>query len=159
MPNGGSDCCLTCNFNKAVQEMGYPHPQDQKEKFIILSHCTLRDVNITIPVWTYSRNNHAYDDTPPLAKTEREEPIGWIYAMGIEGYRRIPWHGKIEPKIYTPSVCTICGRKTDKGITVIHSGMEVGFCTNRHYIDWWKTKHDDPEISSDGHDTPEEYYK
>ena len=59
----------------------------------------------------------------------------------------------------TPCVCVICGRKTEKGITVAHAGEAIGFCTNRHYIDWWKTEHDDPNISSDGLGTPEAFYK
>lgn len=89
-----------------------------------------------------------------------EEPKGWIFASGLyEGYVRIPWHGAMEPEVSTACVCTVCGRKTDKGITVAHNGTEVGFCTNRHYIDWWKTEHEDPTISSEGLDTPEEFYK
>ena len=40
----------------------------------------------------------------------------------------------------------------------MYAGRPIGFCTNRHYIDWWKTEHDDPNISSDGLDTPETFY-
>jgi hypothetical protein len=32
---------------------------------------------------------------------------------------------------------------------------EIGFCTNRHHIDWRKTEHDDPGIPSEDLDTPE----
>lgn len=157
MPNGGPDCCGNCGFNRAVQEMAHPHP-DQRVKFLALSHCTLRDVRITSPFWTYC-NNFRYGKTLP-EPNEMEEPKGWIFASGLyEGYVRIPWHGAMEPEVSTACVCTVCGRKTDKGITVAHNGTEVGFCTNRHYIDWWKTEHEDPTISSEGLDTPEEFYK
>jgi len=52
----------------------------------------------------------------------------------------------------------ICGRKTKRGISVVDEGQSIGFCTNRHYIDWWKIRHDDQNISSEGLATPEEFY-
>ena len=146
MPNGGPDCCGNCGFNKAVQEMAHPHP-DQREKFWALCHCTLRNVHITNPFWTYCGNFY-------YGKIQ-----GWIFASGLyEGYVRIPWHGNIEPQVSGLCVCTICGRTTEKGISVCHEGTRTEFCTNRHYIDWWKTQHDDPEISSDDFEAPEEFY-
>ena len=134
------------------------HPNPDQRKFWALCNCMLRDVKITNPFWTYCRN---FRDGKRLPKpNDSEEPKGWIYASGLyEGYVRIPWHGMMEPEVLTSCVCTVCGRKTDEGITVIHDGTEVGFCTNRHYIDWWKTEHDDPDISSACLDTPEEFYK
>lgn len=76
-----------------------------------------------------------------------------------EGYVRIPWHGDTEPKVSVPCVCHLCGRETQRGISVKEGERELGFCTNRHYIDWWKTLHDDPEITSEHLDTPEEFFK
>ena len=157
MPNGGPDCCGNCGFNKAVQEMAHPHP-DQREKFWALSYCTLRAVKVISPFWTYCHNFRYGKRIPD--PNERVELKGCISASGLyEGYVRIPWHGKVEPDVSTPCACILCGRKTDKGITVIHEAKEIGFCTNRHYIDWWKTVHDEPNISSNGLATPEEFYK
>jgi hypothetical protein len=157
MPNGGPDCCGNCGFNKAVQEMAHPHP-DQREKFWALSHCSLRDVKITNPFWTYCRN---FRYGKPLPKPGEKAAIkGWISSSGLyEGYVRIPWHGQTEPEVSVPCVCAICGRKTPKGITVAHEGMNMGFCTNRHYVDWWKSQHDDVSISSDDLETPEMFFK
>lgn len=157
MPNGGPDCCGNCGHNKAVQEMAHPHP-DQREKFWELSHCSLRDVKILNPFWTYC-HNFRYGKYLP-EPDDVEEARGWIFGSGLyEGYVRIPWNGTTEPCVSVPCECLLCGRKTEKGITVRHEDQELGFCTNRHYIDWWKTVHDDPKISSDGLDRPEEFYK
>jgi len=41
----------------------------------------------------------------------------------------------------------------------LEGDKSAGFCTNRHSIDWWKTGHDDPGSTSEGFDTPEEFYK
>ena len=133
------------------------HPA-QREKFWQLSHCTLRAVNITQPFWTYCQNfGHGEQHSETH---EVEEPKGWIFANGLyEGYLRIPWHGTAEPLVSVPCECLLCGRTTANGIAVRHQDEDVGFCTNRHYIDWWKTVHDDPNISSDGLATPEEFYK
>lgn len=157
MPNGGPDCCGNCGFNKAVQEMGHPHP-DQSDRFWKLSHCTLRNLRIINTFWTYCHNfrygKHLVDGNEDIS------PEGWVYASGLyEGYVRIPWHGDSAPAVSVPCTSSVCGRTTSRGITVPHRGKEIGFCTNRHYIEWWKTIHDDPRISPEGLATPEVFYK
>lgn len=113
---------------------------------------------ITNPFWTYCHNFRSGKHLPEPDETE--EPTGWIFGNGLyEGYVRILWHGTTEPRVSVPCECVSCERKTENGITVRHDDQDIGFCTNRHYIDWWKTVHDDPKISSDGLDTPEEFYK
>jgi hypothetical protein len=156
MPNGGPDCCGACDFNKAVQEMGR-HPEDNK-RFLALSNCTLRDLKITNPFWTYCHSFRWGELLPvPIVK---EEAKGWVFASGLyEGYVRIPWHGMVEPKVSAPCICEICARKTQGGITVVHDGRTIGFCTNRHYIEWWKTMYNDPSLTLDQLATAEEYDK
>jgi hypothetical protein len=100
------------------------------------------------------------DDWKTLAGTSaaKEGKYGAIWGTGLQEqfglYIKIPWHGHEEPKIYVSCVCTVCETKTDDGgIIVIHDGEEVGFCSNRHYIYWWKTKHGDPVLGDIyGHD-------
>jgi hypothetical protein len=160
MPNGGPDNCANCAFNKAVQKMDYPYPfnDDQMKRFYQLSYCTLRDVKITSPFWTYCDNFRSEEELSD--QTKKVKIIGWIFANGLyEGYVRIPWDGNIEPVAYRPCVCLLCGRKTNTGITVTQDSKEIGFCSNRHYIYWWKTKHDDPAIESEYLRSPEELYK
>ena len=159
MPNGGPDCCGKCGFNKAVQELVYPLP-DRREQFWAISHCTLRNLKITDPFWTYCYSFCYTNQLPELDENEFMPPVGWVYASGLyEGYVRIPWHGDSEPVVSVSCMCLICGRTTDTGIKVVHAGQEIGFCTNRHYIDWWKTEHDDPDISSEGLKIPEAFYE
>lgn len=157
MPNGGPDCCGNCSHNRAVQEMAHPHPE-QRELFWQLSYCTLRDVKITNPFWTYCRN-FGYGKHPETRNKE-EHPKGWISASGLyEGYVRIPWDDKNEPQVSVPATCSICGRKTDEGIEINHENKTVGFCTNRHYVQWWKTIHRDESLNTEEFEAPEKRYK
>lgn len=157
MPNGGPDCCGNCSHNRAVQEMAHPHPE-QRERFWQLSRCTLRDVNITNPFWTYC-HNFTYGKHPEQ-RNKNESPIGWISASGLyEGYVRIPWNDRDEPRVSVTTTCAICGRKTDEGIEVDHDGHSFGFCTNRHYVQWWKTLHQDDTLNPEDFESPEERYK
>lgn len=151
MPNGGSDCCGNCLHNRAVQEGEHPNWAARENR----AQCTLRHLDITNPFWTYCGN---WDDGH-RSGTVPTEPAGWVYSRSLyEGYQRIPWHGDIEPIVSVPCVCAACDRATDEGIVIEHGGAVLGFCTNRHYVDWWKTQHDDPSVSSGHLATPEEFY-
>jgi desulfoferrodoxin (superoxide reductase-like protein) len=89
-----------------------------------------------------------------------KQPSGWIFASGIyEGYVRIPWDDKNEPRVSVPATCSVCGRKTDQGIEINHAGELLGFCTNRHYVEWWKTMHHEDSIRSEDFQSPEESHK
>ena len=157
MPNGGPDCCGYCSYNRAVQEMGHPH-LEQRERFVQLSYCTLRDVKITNPLWTYCRNFG--DGEHPADRHTGETPRGWISAHGLyEGYVRIPWDQKNEPHMDVPATCSICGRTTARGITIDHGGSTLAFCTNRHYVRWWKTIHEDDSLVPEFFEAPEDRYE
>lgn len=69
MPNGGSDCCGTCWFNRRNRgEKGYPEGLDSDEK----AFCQIRDVAIAVPFWTCCANH-------PHRRPERDPiPIGPI---------------------------------------------------------------------------------
>jgi hypothetical protein len=157
MPNGGPDCCGNCSHNFAVQEMAHPHPE-HRDRFSQLSFCTLRDVKISNPFWTYC-HNFGYGKHPER-RDRNQAPIGWISASGLyEGYVRIPWDDKNEPQVSVPATCSVCGRITDQGIQVVRGGQLLGFCTNRHYVQWWKTLHQDDSIGIDQFESPEDRYK
>ncbi len=154
MPNGGPDCCGNCSHNKAVQEMAHPHPE-QQELFWELSYCTLRDINITNPFWTYC-SNFSYGKHPEK-RDQNEQPISWMSTSGLyEGYVRIPWDDENEPLLPVPSVCTICRKESKEGIEINHNDEKLGFCTNRHYVQWWKTIHDDESLYPEHYESPEE---
>jgi hypothetical protein len=157
MPNGGPDCCGNCAHNRAVQEMAHPHPE-HPDRFRQLSHCTLRGVMVPNPFWTYCRN-FVYGKHPE-ARNRSEVPVGWMSASGLyEGYVRIPWHGTNEPRVAVPATCAICGRQTERGIEVDHDGQRIGFCTNRHYVQWWNTLHPDDELDPERFESPEDRFK
>ena len=69
MPNGGSDCCGTCWFNrKNGGEKGYSQARDND----VEPYCEIRHVLIENPFWTYLRQ-------PPAPKAQPRSgtiPIG-----------------------------------------------------------------------------------
>lgn len=57
MPNGGSDCCGTCQFNsKKNPSKGYQ--DDRKE-----AYCIIRDLEVPDPFWTYCANHQHHNLT------------------------------------------------------------------------------------------------
>lgn len=153
MPNGGSDCCANCRYNRVRQEIEQPASIAEATRFAEKSFCTLRGVRITNPFWTYCRN---FQSGPPVEPAEEQPvPHGWVYAAGMEHeYSRIPWHGNSEPKTRAACVCAVCGRSVLRGITVTSGEAALGFCSDRHYVEWWKTQHDDAGIELERFKSP-----
>ncbi len=81
MPNGGTDCCGTCWFNRANRGRKGSRNHDRE----IPSYCEIRDFAIENPFYTYCAN-HPYrvHDRDPI-------PIGPVYrnvSMGpFDDYR------------------------------------------------------------------------
>ena len=69
MPNGGSDCCGTCWFNRRNQgERGNPEGRNRGDA----PYSEIREVRIRNPFWTYCANHpHRRPDRDPI-------PIGPI---------------------------------------------------------------------------------
>jgi len=69
MPNGGSDCCGTCWFNRKNRgEAGYAHPHAAEP-----AYCEIRRLAIPHPFYTYCANH-------PHRSPERDQiPIGPIF--------------------------------------------------------------------------------
>ena len=63
MPNGGSDCCGTCWFNRANRgRCGIPRERDES----IAPHCEIRDLPIQNPFYTHCANHpHRCPDRDP----------------------------------------------------------------------------------------------
>ncbi len=82
MPNGGSDCCGTCWFNRTNRgRRDWLRHQDTS----IPPHCEIRDVAIEEPFYTYCDNHpHRRPDRDPI-------PIGPIMQHGgsAEGGRHV----------------------------------------------------------------------
>jgi len=138
MPNGGPDNCGTCGFNRRNRgQWRNPTPDEEQMPF-----CEIRQVPVLMDHWTYCQNWH----------TRSRMPIGPIYASGLydEGYQRIPWHGLVAPEPAMNGVCSECGAAFGDGIAI--AGLEtapIEFCSNLHYLEWWKRQHpeDDAPMS------------
>lgn len=73
MPNGGSDCCGTCPFNRKNRgEPGYAHARDDGP-----DHCDIRDLPIETAFWTYCVNHPHHN--PELIRV----PIGPVWVAGV----------------------------------------------------------------------------
>ena len=98
MPNGGSDCCATCWFNRKNRgEKGYRWARDRE----VEPFCEIRDVEIEDPFWTYCAN-HPHrrpkrDPIPigPIMRNDGGEYFGrgyvrevWIVSPDSEEIRR-----------------------------------------------------------------------
>lgn len=79
MPNGGSDCCGTCWFNRKNKgEAGYQHSNDPEP-----AYCTIRNLPIEIPFYTYCANHpHRFPDKFDI-------PVGPVFVGDSTGRRDI----------------------------------------------------------------------
>lgn len=86
MPNGGSDCCGTCWFNRA--NGGEAGSSNRNRD--IPSYCEIRQLEIDNPFYTYCANH-------PFNRSERDPiPIGPVYigvfdVNEVNQYRRDVW--------------------------------------------------------------------
>jgi hypothetical protein len=136
MPNGGPDNCGTCGFNRRNRGVWCNLEPDESQT----SFCEIRGTPILADHWTYCQNWHS----------RSRDPIGPIYASGIydHGYQRIPWHGMVEPELVQTGACNECGASSADGIFIAAvERAPVEFCSNLHYMQWWKRQHPDEEAS------------
>lgn len=79
MPNGGTDCCGTCWFNRSNGgKRGSANFNDA-----IPSHCEIRRLDIPSPFYTYCANH-------PNHRPERDPiPIGPVYIGDSSGVREL----------------------------------------------------------------------
>lgn len=79
MPNGGSDCCGTCLFNRKNRgQAGYSGVNNPEP-----NHCDIRDLPIENSFYTYC-SNHNYHN-PDRIRT----PIGPVYQMNRDNHREV----------------------------------------------------------------------
>lgn len=88
MPNGGTDNCLTCWFNR--KNRGKPgHPDRERLNDPEEPYCTIRDLPVSDPAYTYCANH-------PAHRPERDPiPIGPVLVAevipGTLAYERVIW--------------------------------------------------------------------
>ncbi|MDE2729747.1 MAG: hypothetical protein OXI19_17105 [Gemmatimonadota bacterium] len=70
MPNGGTDCCGTCRFNRAnAGRRDFIRLPDEN----IADYCEIRELKIEVPFWTYCANH------TDLSKRKYAVPLGPVY--------------------------------------------------------------------------------
>ena len=80
MPNGGSDCCGTCWFNRANGGKKGSNNHDHR----LPSHCEIRDLPIKDPFYTYC-SNHPYRTNQRVSV-----PFGPVYVhVSFESGREV----------------------------------------------------------------------
>ena len=130
MPNGGPDNCGTCGFNRRNRgEWRNPAPDENQTSF-----CEIRGFVVLADHWTYCQNWHS----------RTRKPIGPVYSSGLydQGYRRIPWHGPIAPEFTNEGRCHECATPVEDGISIAEvERAPLAFCSNQHYLQWWKRQH------------------
>lgn len=90
MPNGGSDCCLTCWFNSTNR--GYRNWMDQRDESIP-PYCEIRDLEIEDPAYTYCANH-------PHRRPNRDRtPIGPVFQGDSFGHRKLWKQGPDTPEV------------------------------------------------------------
>jgi hypothetical protein len=130
LPNGGPDNCSTCGFNRRNAGVWRNSAPDESS----MPFCEIRGVPILNDHWTYCQNWH----------TREPVPVGPIYTSGIYdgGYRRIPWHGAVQPEFVHTGLCNECHTPVNDGISIPSvEGAPLIFCCNLHYLEWWKRQH------------------
>jgi hypothetical protein len=60
--------------------------------------------------------------------------------------------------VSVPVTCSVCQRIVDDGIKIEHNADILGFCTNRHYLEWWVSIHKSKEYNPEDYISPEEKY-
>ncbi|MBZ5533559.1 MAG: hypothetical protein LAO20_19185 [Acidobacteriia bacterium] len=130
MPNGGPDNCGTCGFNRRNRGIWRnPEPDETQTAF-----CELRGVAPLGDHWNYCQNWH----------TRTRQIVGPVYVSGLYegGYRRIPWHGNVQPEFIDAGVCRECKKTFEEGISIAQmESAPAEFCSNLHYLQWWQRQH------------------
>ena len=92
MPNGGSDCCGTCWFNRKNRgERDWPKHVDNT----LSDHCEIRGLAIEDPFYTYCANH-------PHRRPERDRmPIGPVTRHG--GWQEKPPYDEYPRYVWKPS--------------------------------------------------------
>lgn len=138
MQKGETDNCSHCQFNRAQKN--------------VPAYCDVHMVPLKFPRWTSCVHFISQSDPSPESPPA---PQGQIFRAGLyeekltplrpseapnQGYVRIPWYGKTEPKIYVTGNCNECKKNFSSGIEITTEKEVLKFCGNRHYVQWWKTK-------------------
>jgi len=115
MPNGGSDCCGTCPFNRKNRgETGYAHARDTSS-----DHCEIRDLAIEVSFWTYCTNHpHHNPQRIPV-------PVGPVYVCDDGSYLRKVWKPSPDTEEVRAEVLRLIEAATPESIVDYPAGFAL----------------------------------
>ena len=90
-------------------------------------YCTIRNLSIAVPHWTYCKNWHSREANP-------EGPV--FSSIYDEGYRRVPWLSHTAPETGIDAMCVTCGIASGNGIGISLGTERFEFCGLAHYLAW-----------------------
>ena len=145
MPNDGSDCCLTCWFNKKNEgQVGHAAANDRGADV-----CEIRNLPIDDPAYTYCANH------PHRNPTKITIPIGPVYTGDSLGNREI-WKSSPDTEEIRRQLLELLSLITEKPRSEYPIGVQLDdvviwqlgeFREKRAVVDLKRIEHFDPETS------------
>ncbi len=115
MPNGGSDCCGTCWFNRRNKgEAGCGHSGDSEP-----DHCEIRDLTIDNPFYTYCANH------PHRVSWKLRVPIGPVFTGNSDGIREV-WSPSPDNEDARLGLLDLLGKLPESGYDEYPIGPALG---------------------------------
>ena len=116
MPNGGSDCCGTCWFNRSLEGQRGSGNFNRETP----SHCEIRDLDIPDPFYTYCANHPCHRPGPDI-----EETIGLFESgLGLEQHPSRPCAIPCLRPVLTVRPRTGTGHRVRRSRTLFHDRIE-----------------------------------
>ena len=142
MPNGGTDNCMNCSFNRANQPAERIKGMDPRSR---IAFCSLRNIVIQSgSSYTYCKySNYRQDHEERSSLFDDPHPNVPIKTIGaeVDGYGRVPYFKGIAPHTHGGiGNCTLCNEEFEEGIWITSYATDdefnFGFCCNQHYETW-----------------------
>jgi hypothetical protein len=116
MPNGGSDCCGTCPFNRKNRGQAGYGDRDNPEP----DHCDVRDLPIEhAAFWTYCANHPHHN--PDLVRI----PVGPVYVAAGVSYGREVWKPSPDTEEVRAEVHRLIATASPEPVTDYPSGLAL----------------------------------
>ena len=134
MPNGGSDMCGTCPFNRKNRgQAGYGGVNNPEP-----DHCDIRDLAIKNSFFTYC-SNHPYHNPDRL-----RSPIGpvfrWDGSDGVASHPRVVWVPAPDSEEIRGEMLRLLSVATPDSERKYHGGFSITEASMRQFGEWQDTR-------------------
>lgn len=110
MPNGGSDNCLFCRFNRLNKEsfdkahdLFFQRVPESADPADYTSFCTIRNLPIEKPLATYCLNQRPGGDYFPHDKDFGTTPCDAVYTLGTKAMSAYPGTEPMRQEFMSPA--------------------------------------------------------